>query len=156
MTTSTRIRPVVAASAALLLALGAAPAGAVPYLPHGRDARTAQVTTLADAACFGEVTGFGHAGEQYPGTVDFGVTGGFVGISGYNGPCTVRATVQWVNLTTGRRGAVSGIARGNLPGLGENQSGFSKRVRTGTGRIQFSVTTDRPYLAQPAVSVRSY
>ncbi|MFT3714463.1 MAG: hypothetical protein QM774_00540 [Gordonia sp. (in: high G+C Gram-positive bacteria)] len=127
------------------------------YVPQGRDARTAQVPTVAyGPACAGEVTGFGVAGKANPGTVDLGVTGGFAGISGDGRPCVVKATVHWTNLNTGKRGAVSGFARGNLPGLGENQSGFSKRVTTGKGTVRFSVTTDRPYLAQPAVTIRTY
>ncbi|MEZ5209960.1 hypothetical protein [Gordonia sp. (in: high G+C Gram-positive bacteria)] len=157
-TRNTRRAAVAAAlGTALILAPATATAGAAPFVPGGRDAHTAQTPTIAyGPACAGEVTGFARAASEAPGTVDFGVSGGFFGISGDGKPCAVRATVHWTNLTTGRHGAVSGLARGNLPGLGENQSGFSKHVTTGRGTVRFSVTTDRPHLAQPAVTIRTY
>ncbi|MFT3900672.1 MAG: hypothetical protein QM728_10590 [Gordonia sp. (in: high G+C Gram-positive bacteria)] len=148
---------VAATAGAAFVLTSVAAAGAVPYVPRGRNARTGQVATLAyGPACLGEVTGFAFVRKADPGAVDFGVSGGFVGISGNGGPCVVRATIHWANVTTGKRAAVSGFARGNLPGLGENQSGFSKRVNTGRGTVRFSVTTDRPYLAQPSVTIQTY
>ncbi|MBM7365362.1 hypothetical protein [Gordonia hydrophobica] len=137
--------------------LGVGDAGASPFVPGGRDARSAPVPSIAyGPACAGQVVAFAHAPAERPGVVRFGPTGQFFGISGTGRPCAVTVTIHWRNLATGRHGAVSGPASGNLPGLGENQSGFSREVRTGSGVVRFTVTTDRPHLRQPATTIRAY
>ncbi|WLP89925.1 hypothetical protein [Gordonia sp. NB41Y] len=136
---------------------GVAVAQADPYVPGGRDARITDLPSVAyGPACGGVVTAFAHTTPQHPDAVEFAVAGGFFGISGTGRPCSVTATIGWHNLTTGAHGTVSGPATGNLPGLGENQSGFARTVRTGRGTVRFTLTTDRPHLPRPAADIRTY
>lgn len=136
---------------------GVGGAAASPFVPGGRDARTAPLPSIAyGPACAGQVLAFAHAPAERPGFVQFGPTGQFFGVSGTGRPCSVTATIHWRNLDTGRHGAVSGFASGDLPGLGENQDGFVREVHTGSGPVRFTVTTDRPHLPQPAATIRAY
>ncbi|MFT4125800.1 MAG: hypothetical protein QM662_06165 [Gordonia sp. (in: high G+C Gram-positive bacteria)] len=137
------------AAAGFALAAGTGTAAAAPQSHY---ARTAGVPTVAyGPACAGQVFGHATAKRATPGMVTFHTIAMFAGISGTPRMCEVTATFHWRNTATGARGSVGGITGGVW--LTDAQNILVREVRTGSGPVTFTLTTDRPYLAQPPATI---
>ncbi|MBA5848463.1 hypothetical protein [Gordonia amicalis] len=125
--------------------------------PRRAELRTA--TVAYGPACVGQVfaqmvsTRVSYPGPGLPaqdnrGVVYISAGGGFVGVSDHPGrPCRVTTTVRWRNLWTGASGVVAGLTSGNLVPPAPQEM-VSRVVRTGSGPVEFTLTTDRPHLLE--------
>ncbi|MCF8570470.1 hypothetical protein L5G32_09345 [Gordonia sp. HY002] len=146
---------VVAGAAATMLA---APA----HADAPRYAELRSPTVAYGPACAGQVFAqFTSARVLYPGPnlppknnrgiVRVSVGGNFFGISDRAGmPCRVHTIVRWRNLRSGSSGVVAGRVSGTLiPPVAQDL--VSASPRTGSGPVEFTLTTARPHLVERTV-----
>ncbi|PTR37494.1 hypothetical protein C8K38_12073 [Rhodococcus sp. OK611] len=101
--------------------------------------------TVADGlACGGRIGGVTVATDSLPGLVYVRLNATFVGISTTPGAlCSVSATLHWLNLGTGAAGSWSAEVSG---GVIDFPAEPWTHLETGSGRIEVTLTTDRPHL----------
>ncbi|MFI6433159.1 hypothetical protein [Rhodococcus oryzae] len=101
--------------------------------------------TVADGlACGGRIGGVTVATDSLPGLVYVRLNATFVGISTTPGKlCSVSATLHWRNLGSGAAGSWSAEVSG---GVIDFPAEPWTHLETGSGRVEVTLTTDRPHL----------
>ncbi|WP_252189867.1 MULTISPECIES: hypothetical protein [unclassified Rhodococcus (in: high G+C Gram-positive bacteria)] len=101
--------------------------------------------TVADGiACGGRIGGVAVATDSLPGLAYVRLNATFVGISAKPGVlCSVSATLHWRNLDTGAAGSWSADVSG---GLTDFPAEPWTHLKTGSGRVEVTLTTDRPHV----------
>lgn len=106
-------------------------------------------TVAHGTACGGRIGGVTVATDGLPGLVYVRLNATFVGISTTPGVlCSVLATLHWRNLGTGATGSWSTEVSG---GVIDFPAEPWTHLETGSGRVEVTLTTDRPHL--PSVTV---
>ncbi|BAH50932.1 hypothetical protein [Rhodococcus opacus] len=103
------------------------------------------VTVAHGVACGGRIGGVTVSTDALPGLVYVRLNATFVGVSTTPGVlCSVFATLHWRNLGTGAEGSWSADVSG---GVLDFPAEPWTHLETGSGRVEVTLTTDRPHLA---------
>ncbi len=105
-------------------------------------------TVAHGLACGGRIGGVTVSTDSLPGLVYVRLNATFVGISTTPGVlCSVFATLRWRNLDTGAVGSWSAEVSG---GLIDFPAEPWTHLQSGSGRVQVTLTTDRPHIPSVA------
>ncbi|WP_267616646.1 hypothetical protein [Gordonia bronchialis] len=135
---------IIAVSAVGLIVMSsAARADAAP----ARTVITPVIWTVAyGPACGGNVSGLASTVPNRPGTLYLQATGRFLGISDDGGQCRFSVRIFWRKVNT------AGVVRGEVRGMlipSSITKIVGETVRTGPGRVEFWIVTDRPSTTVP-------